>query len=51
MRAIVKVWPMGTSRSTCIVIPKKMANSLEIVPGDYVKLVLEDGELKVKKVE
>ena len=51
MREIVKVWPQGTSRSTCIVIPKKMANSLGIVPGDYVEIVPADGELRVRKIK
>jgi bifunctional DNA-binding transcriptional regulator/antitoxin component of YhaV-PrlF toxin-antitoxin module len=51
MREIVKVWGQGQARSTCIVIPREMAKELEIKVGDFVEIVLEDGELRLRKVE
>jgi AbrB family looped-hinge helix DNA binding protein len=51
MMEIVKVWAQGQARSSCIVIPREMARELRIEAGDYVKIVLEDGELRVRKVE
>jgi len=51
MREIVKVWAQGQAKSSCIVIPKRMARALGIDIGDFVEIVLEDGVLKIRKVE
>jgi bifunctional DNA-binding transcriptional regulator/antitoxin component of YhaV-PrlF toxin-antitoxin module len=51
MKEIVKVWAQGQAKSSCIVIPREMARKLGIEIGDFVEIVLEGKELRLRKVE
>jgi len=47
MRVIVKTWRQ--SRSIAMTIPKEMAEKLGIDAGDYIELVLDNNEIRLKK--
>lgn len=48
MRRIVRAWKQHTS--IAIAIPRDMAEKLGIDAGDYMELVLEGEEIKLRKV-
>jgi len=48
MREVVKTWKQ--SKSIALVIPKEMAEKLGIRVGDFVELILENGEIRMRKV-
>lgn len=50
MRDVVKVWGQGQTKSTCIVIPRKMAVLLGIKVGSFVEIILEDKELRIRRI-
>jgi len=50
MREIVKVWTQGQAKSRCIIIPKLMAEAMNLNAGDFVELILDHDILKIRKI-
>ena len=48
MREVVKAWRQ--SKSVAVIVPKCMAEKLGIVPGSFIELVLEEDEIRMRKI-